>query len=147
MFRSFEKFRCGVCALTFSMCIMMTKAIAYPAFHTSNISPDNTVLVSWYGAKFHKKEMACGGKFNMYNPNIVAHKKLPCGTRVIFTNPENGATVSAVVQDRGPFVQGRDFDLSKAGAKELGIINEGIAKVRVQILPASDELTGLLAES
>jgi len=146
VFRSFKKFWCGMHALTFVMSLMTT-ATAYPAFRTNNELSDNTVLVSWYGKEFHKKTMACGGRFNMYNPNIVAHKTLPCGTKVIFTNPENGTTVSAVVRDRGPYTKGRDFDLTKAGAKALGFVDEGIAEVQVQILPASDELMGLLAKS
>jgi rare lipoprotein A len=44
--------------------------------------------------------------------NTIAHKELPLGTRVELKNPRTGQTASAVVTDRGPFIEGRDIDLS-----------------------------------
>jgi hypothetical protein len=67
--------------------------------------------VSWYGPGFYGRRTACG---QAYTTSIigVAHRTLPCGTKVTFKNPENGKVVTAPVIDRGPYVAGRDWDLS-----------------------------------
>lgn len=92
------------------------------------------VVVSWYGKQFHGRTMACGETFDMYDESVVAHKTLPCGTKVLLTNPENGKSISVIVQDRGPKPKGRAFDLSYGAAKKLQIIKEGVAKLLVTIV-------------
>jgi hypothetical protein len=66
--------------------------------------------VSWYGKQFYGNRTACG---QTYSSTIigVAHKTLPCGTRVTFRY--GGVTITTTVIDRGPYVEGRDFDLSR----------------------------------
>jgi rare lipoprotein A (peptidoglycan hydrolase) len=67
--------------------------------------------VSWYGPGFYGKRTACG--LAMTRTLIgVAHRSLPCGTKVTFRNPDNGRTVTAPVVDRGPYVRGRVWDLT-----------------------------------
>jgi rare lipoprotein A (peptidoglycan hydrolase) len=67
--------------------------------------------VSWYGPGFYGKRTACG--LAMTRSLIgVAHRTLPCGTRVTFKNPDNGRIVTAPVVDRGPYVSGRQWDLT-----------------------------------
>jgi hypothetical protein len=68
---------------------------------------------SWYGPGFYGKRTACG---HAYTTTIqgVAHRSLPCGTRVTFRNPKNGRTITVPVIDRGPYVDGRIWDLSGA---------------------------------
>ena len=75
--------------------------------------------VSWYGPGFYGKRTACG---NAYTESIigVAHKTLPCGTKVTFKNPANGRVVTARVIDRGPYVDGRQWDLSGGLCLALG---------------------------
>ena len=65
----------------------------------------------------------------------AAHKTLPFGTVVRVTNLSNGKQVVVRINDRGPFVRGRDIDLSYATARELGMLDSGIEKVRLEILP------------
>jgi len=60
-----------------------------------------------------------------------AHRELPFGTVLQVTNTSNEKTVKCVVNDRGPFVSGRDLDLSYAAAKEIGLVGPGIAPVRI----------------
>ena len=68
--------------------------------------------VSWYGPGFYGNRTACG--LAMTKGLIgVAHRTLPCGTRVTFRNPVNGRTVTAPVVDRGPYVAGRQWDLTR----------------------------------
>jgi hypothetical protein len=67
--------------------------------------------VSWYGPGFYGKRTACG--YAMTEALVgVAHRTLPCGTRVTFRNPDNGRTITTHVVDRGPYVSGRNWDLT-----------------------------------
>ena len=86
------------------------------------------VVASWYGSQHHGKLMANGEPFNMY-ADTAAHKKLPLGTHLTVTNPKNGATVEVEVTDRGPYIPGRNLDLSFGAARKLGIVQTGVAKV------------------
>lgn len=86
--------------------------------------------VSWYR---HGTITANGERFNPSNLT-VAHRTLPFNTRVRFTNPETGTEVVARVNDRGPFIRGREYDLSMGTARSLGIIDKGVANVIVEIL-------------
>ncbi len=86
------------------------------------------VVASWYGKQHHGKTMANGQPFNMY-ADTVAHKKIPLGTRLTVTNPKNGASVQVKVTDRGPYIPGRNLDLSYGVARKLGVVAAGVAKV------------------
>ncbi len=87
-------------------------------------------VASWYGASFQGLLMANGEPFNRFNPMIAAHKCLPLGTIVKLTNSE-GVSIMVVIKDRGPYVFGRDFDLSEAAAEILGFRNKGITKLKI----------------
>ncbi len=67
--------------------------------------------VSWYGPGFYGKRTACGQAMTEGLVG-VAHRTLPCGTRITFKNPANGRIVTAPVVDRGPYVSGRQWDLT-----------------------------------
>lgn len=73
---------------------------------------------SWYGSAFYGSGTACGQR---YSRTIlgVASKTLPCGTRVTLRNPKNGRTITVPVIDRGPYVSGRLWDLSRATCEYL----------------------------
>jgi rare lipoprotein A len=77
--------------------------------------------------------MANGRPFNMYAPTI-AHKELPLGTKVELRNPRNGQRVVAVVTDRGPYIEGRDVDLSYGLAKKLDMVEQGVGKLMMRII-------------
>ncbi len=91
-----------------------------------------SAYVSWYGRPFHGRTMANGEKYNMHSPDTAAHKTLPFGTKVKATNL-NGQSTNLVIKDRGPYILGREFDLSYAAAKKLGLIKDGVALVKVEI--------------
>ena len=91
------------------------------------------VVASWYGKEYHGRPMANGRTYNMY-ANTIAHRTLPLGTKVELTNPETGQIVQAVVTDRGPFVDGRDVDLSYGIAKKLSMVEKGVGRVIMEIL-------------
>jgi len=79
-----------------------------------------TTNASWYGGKFHGRRTASGQRFDQ-NQLTAASPNLPFGTRVLVKNPKNGRTCSVVINDRGPFTNGRGIDLSRAAARQLGI--------------------------
>lgn len=87
-------------------------------------------VVSWYR---HGSVTANGEKYDPMG-YTVAYRTLPFNTWVRFTNPETGVDVVARVNDRGPFVRGREFDLSMETARSLGVIDRGIANVIVEIV-------------
>lgn len=93
---------------------------------------------SWYGAQFHGKRTASGERFNK-RELTAAHPVLPLGSVVTVINLNNGNAVRVRINDRGPFIQGRIIDLSKAAAAELGILNRGTARVRVQTASAPQQ--------
>jgi len=92
-----------------------------------------TGYASWYGSKFHGRKTASGELYDMYG-RTAAHKTLPLGTMVEITRLDNGSRVTARVNDRGPFVDGRIVDLSYTLARELGMVEDGTAKVRLVAL-------------
>jgi rare lipoprotein A len=91
---------------------------------------------SWYGPGFHGKRTASGEVYNM-EAMTAAHRRLPFGTRVRVRNLDNGRVTEVRINDRGPFAHGRILDLSRAAARELGVLGPGVARVRLELLEAS----------
>lgn len=91
------------------------------------------VKASWYGPGFHGRLTASGEIFNE-NALTAAHKELAFGTKVKVTCVANGKSVIVTINDRGPYIEGRHIDLSKAAAKALGMIEMGVAPVKMEIL-------------
>lgn len=96
-------------------------------------------FASWYGIDFHGKKTATGEVYDMFGVS-AAHKTLPLGTKVRVHNMENGRTLDLVINDRGPFVDGRVIDLSYASARLLGMADNGLARVRVEGLEENPAL-------
>lgn len=89
--------------------------------------------VSYYAGDFNGKKTSNGEYFNM-NELTCASKNLPFDTILKVTNLANGRSVQVRVNDRGPFVAGRELDLSKAAAIKLDMIKSGTATVRIEIV-------------
>jgi hypothetical protein len=75
--------------------------------------------VSWYGPDFYGKRTACGLAMTQTLQG-VAHRSLPCGTLITFRNPANGRSITLPVVDRGPYVSGRQWDLTGGACLALG---------------------------
>jgi rare lipoprotein A len=90
-----------------------------------------TLKASWYGPKFHGRNTANGEVYDQM-ALTAAHKHLSFGTLLKITNPKNGKSVIVRINDRGPYIEGRELDLSKGAAIELGILEKGVARVKVQ---------------
>ncbi|MNX16293.1 RlpA-like protein precursor [compost metagenome] len=92
---------------------------------------DEVGQASWYGAQHHGRATSTGERFDM-NALTAAHKTLPLPSLVEVTNRANGRRVILRVNDRGPFVDSRIIDLSRAAAEELGLLSQGVGEVRVR---------------
>ena len=92
-----------------------------------------TGIASWYGGKHHGGPTASGERFNK-NSLTAAHRTLKMGTRVRVTRKKNSRSVVVRINDRGPYSKGRIIDLSEAAARELDMIGDGIAQVRVEVV-------------
>ena len=90
-------------------------------------------LASWYGPYFHGRTTANGEVYNQWGLT-TAHKSLPFGTRVRVTNPYTKQTVIVRVNDRGPYIGPREFDLSRGAAEAVGLIGPGVAELEFEIL-------------
>lgn len=96
-----------------------------------------TGKASFYADKFEGIQTASGEKYR-HKKLTGAHKTLPFGTKVKVTNLANDKSVEVVINDRGPYVEGRVIDVSKSAAEELGFINEGLADVKIEVIDAGD---------
>ncbi|MBW1720747.1 MAG: septal ring lytic transglycosylase RlpA family protein [Deltaproteobacteria bacterium] len=88
---------------------------------------------SWYGDGFHGRLTSSGEPFDMHKKS-AAHKTLPLGSLVKVTNLENGKHTIVRINDRGPFVKDRIIDLSYAAAKEIDLVDKGVAEVKIVAL-------------
>jgi rare lipoprotein A len=85
---------------------------------------------SYYSDHFQGATTASGEPFNQ-QALTAAHPSLPFGTKVRVTRPDTGQAVEVIINDRGPYVQGRIIDLSKRAARQLGMLKRGVAPVLV----------------
>lgn len=92
-----------------------------------------TGRASWYGEDFHGRTTASGEVYNMHAAT-AAHPTLAFGSVVRLTNPRTGKSQTVRINDRGPYVEGRDIDLSYYAARRLGINQKGLARVRIELL-------------
>jgi rare lipoprotein A len=127
-----RKFRWGLIALALSA----LAAIGLTGYHLADRAGKELKYVeqgeaSWYGPGFHGKKTASGETYDQ-NELTAAHRKLPLGSEATVTNLESGKKVEVEINDRGPYVEGRKIDLSKAAAKKLDMLDDGTAPVRIE---------------
>ncbi len=101
-----------------------------PAFYEEGVA-------SWYGPGFDGRLTASGEVF-FADSLTAAHPRLPFGTLLRVVNLDNGREIVVRINDRGPFVEGRILDLSRAAARALGMEQAGVARVRI-FLEQQDE--------
>jgi len=95
------------------------------------------VKASWYGPKFNGKFTANGEVYDQM-ALTAAHKSLRFGTLLKVTNSKNGKSVIVRINDRGPYIGDRELDLSKGAAMELSLIENGVAKVKIEEITLSE---------
>lgn len=122
--------------LLFALCSLLPAILSSCAPAKYDLQQGKTnkffLVASWYGPDFQGKPTSSGETFDM-NAMTCAHKEYPFGTKLKVTNTSNSKSVECVVNDRGPFVKGRDIDLSYAAAKQIDLVGPGIAQVQIEV--------------
>ncbi len=101
--------------------------------------PLGTMLASWYGPGFHGRLTANGEIYNQFELT-AAHKTLKFGTLLRLTNPQTNKSIIVRINDRGPYVESRELDLSYASAKALGIVKPGVKRLKVELVQITDSI-------
>jgi len=119
-----------------SLCLAQSQtpapAPAQPATApASEPATKDTAICSYYSSKFAGRRTASGERFSN-NALTAAHREYPMGTKLRLTNVKNGKSVVVRVNDRGPFVKGRDISVTRRAAKELGFGKAGFVEVEIE---------------
>jgi len=117
-----------VCGLTLGGCTVLPKGQA-----DLDVGSKELGMASWYGEDFHGWVTANGEIYDM-EALTAAHRTLPLGTWLRVTNVENGRQVRVRINDRGPYLNGRVVDLSLAAARELEMVESGVAAVHLEVV-------------
>ena len=92
-------------------------------------------IASWYGIPYHGRKAADGETYDM-ETLVAAHRVMPFNTWLKVTNLSNNKIVTVRIIDRGPFVDNRIIDLSKAAARQIELLGPGIGPVRLEVIAA-----------
>ncbi|MDP6933343.1 MAG: septal ring lytic transglycosylase RlpA family protein [Myxococcota bacterium] len=95
--------------------------------------PVETGLASWYGPGFRGRPTASGDIFRPWK-RTAAHKTMDLGTVVRVVRTDTGRSVRVLINDRGPYVDGRIIDLSRKAARKLDMVHEGVAPVELRVV-------------
>lgn len=128
--------RAGRSALVLAMLICLGACFSSSGGSThagTQVAHSQVGLASWYGKPFHGRTTASGERYDMH-ALTAAHRTLAFGTRVRVVNLKNGKSVVVRINDRGPFVKGRIVDVSRRAADQLAFRQDGVTKVRVEVL-------------
>ena len=109
---------------------LLSTAISLLMTSTPALADSTRLNARWYGPGFHGRFTANGEVFDMHG-YTAAHKSLPFGTRLLVCNQVARKCVEVVVNDRGPFIAGRDIDLSFGAAQAIDLVEAGVANVQV----------------
>jgi rare lipoprotein A len=104
-----------------------------------HIGDEETGIASWYGYPYHGRRSSNGEIYDM-EKLTAAHRTMAFGTIVQVLNLTNDRSVDVRITDRGPFVDGRVIDLSRAAAREIQMLGPGTAKVRLRVIGLPQEI-------
>ena len=122
-----------LCFLTLLLLVFSTSATAQAVTPDEETVHLETGIASFYSDRFQGSPTASGELFDQ-QALTAAHPSLPLGTKVLVERADTGQTVEVLINDRGPFIEGRIIDLSKRAARELGMLRRGLAPVLVTVL-------------
>ena len=102
---------------------------------TQPVKPIKTWVgnASWYGKDFNGRKTANGERFDS-EAMTAAHPNLPFGSVVRVVNPRNGKFEIVRINDRGPYQEGREIDVSHGVAQKIGLIHSGVSQVRLELM-------------
>ena len=116
-----------------------TRAASYPPSKPLPVGYTEEGVASWYGIPYHGRPAADGEIYDM-EKLVAAHRLMPFNTWLKVTNLTNNKSVTVRVIDRGPFVDGRIIDLSKAAARDIDLLGPGIGAVRLEVIATPNDV-------
>jgi len=119
-----------------TLAIALVACLSFDTAAASTAESIQTGVASFYASFFHGRKTANGERYDE-GALTAAHRSLPFGTRVRVTNLDNMKSFLLRINDRGPFVGNRIIDVSRAGAKALGFVSKGLARVKVEVVGAA----------
>ena len=123
-----------LCAIIVTGCVCFTGCAAISKGRADlDLGMKERGIASWYGDDFHGWVTANGERYDMH-AFTAAHRTLPLGTVARITNVVNGKHVTIRVNDRGPYVNGRILDLSYAAANALGMVDDGVSAIQLEVV-------------
>ncbi len=133
-FQNASHHKAGYAVVPLAGCLLLSACSSLPKGELPlDLGIKDRGVASWYGKEFHGKLAANGEVFDM-TAYTAAHRKLPLGSMVRVINLDNGKSVQVRINDRGPYVTGRMLDLSRAAARELGMVEVGITAVQIEVI-------------
>lgn len=133
MLSNYHKHQWLLAITLFSTTFLLVGCASGPGAGPDTDFTSQTGLASFYADRFDGRQTASGEIFDQ-EKLTAAHKTLPFDTKVRVTNQANGKQVMVRINDRGPFVEGRIIDLSLAAARRLDFVQQGVVKVRIDVL-------------
>lgn len=130
--RGFTLVALGLIFLSSPMQASLEKFVLRPRARAYIAKVKPRMIASWYGEEFQGMMTSSGELFDL-NQMTAAHRTLPLGSRVKLTSVSTGKSVIVRINDRGPWVRGRDFDISEAAAFALGIHDRGIGEIEATV--------------
>jgi rare lipoprotein A len=132
------------CKTISSLISLFLLMIAIPAISQQK-SFEQTGIASFYADKFEGRTTS-NGEIYFHDKKTAAHPTLAFGSIVKVTNLENKKFVVVRINDRGPFIAGRIIDLSQSAAKDLGFIEKGVVKVKLEVIASTDDVPDLVPD-
>jgi len=127
----------AVAAAASAMLLVACQNLPKPPLAEPGTGFSQVGIASWYGSHFHGKRTANGERFDM-NGLTAAHRTLPFNARVRVVELATGRSVVVRINDRGPYFADRIIDLSAAAARQIGIKDGGVARVRIELVGTQD---------
>lgn len=118
--------------------ITLTLALAFSSYkgdHALSTVPFSEEGIASYYSDYYQGRITANGEIFDQTKLTAAHKSLPFGTKVKVLNLANKQSVEVTINDRGPYIEGRIIDLSYTAAEQVSMIQAGIEKVRIEIIP------------
>jgi rare lipoprotein A len=125
-----------LCAAILTTACVHRHKYKFPPSQKPTVGTVQTGVASWYGPQHHGRRTANGERFDM-NGLTAAHATYSFGTRVRVTLLATGRSVEVRINDRFPNYKGRVIDLSRAAAREIGLMARGTGKVRIEVITQS----------
>ena len=125
-------------ALSWPLVVLLITPVAQAPLSARPSNPPKPIKVwsgvaSWYGGEFDGRTTASGQVYDMFAAT-AAHPWLPFGSLLRLTNPKTGRSQVVRINDRGPFMGDRELDVSFIVASRLGLIESGVARLRIELL-------------